>query len=80
MNLGVDFDGTITWNNTAIDMATLLIPTSRARVTRPPEEQDEIHLNPNPLAKYDRVAKVLADAQRLDVHKIGFTGIEQYNQ
>jgi biopolymer transport protein ExbD len=31
------------------------------------------------LAKYDAVAKVLADAQRLGVIHIGFTGIDQYN-
>jgi biopolymer transport protein ExbD len=36
-------------------------------------------VNPNRLAKYDAVAKVLADAQRLQVVHIGFTGIDQYN-
>ena len=41
--------------------------------------QPEIHVNPNRLAKYDAVAKVLADAQRLGVTHIGFTGIDQYN-
>ena len=35
---------------------------------------------PNRLAKYDVVAKVLADAQRIGVDQIGFTGIEQYSQ
>ena len=34
---------------------------------------------PTGLAKYDTVAKVLADAQRLGVTHIGFTGIDQYN-
>jgi biopolymer transport protein ExbD len=42
------------------------------------DDQDEIHLNPNRLAKYDTVAKVLADAQRLGATKIGFVGNEQY--
>ena len=41
--------------------------------------QPEIHLNPNRLAKYDKVAEVLADAQRLGVTHIGFTGVDQYN-
>ena len=41
--------------------------------------QPEIHVNPNRLAKYDAVAKVLADAQRLGATHIGFTGIDQYN-
>jgi len=41
--------------------------------------QPEIHVNPNRLAKYDAVAKVLADAQRLGATHIGFSGIDQYN-
>ena len=44
------------------------------------DPQPEIHLQPNRLAKYDAVAKVLADAQRIGVDHIGFTGIEQYSQ
>ena len=52
-------------------------PISRMRRRKNP--QPEIHVNPNRLAKYDAVAKVLADAQRLGVTHIGFTGIDQYN-
>ena len=40
------------------------------------DPQPEIHLQPNRLAKYDTVAMVLADAQRIGVTHIGFTGIE----
>ena len=43
------------------------------------DPQPEIHVNANRLAKYDAVAKVLADAQRLGATHIGFTGIDQYN-
>src|SRR6516225_10131100 len=39
-------------------------------------DQPEIHLQPNRLAKYNTVAMVLADAQRIGVTHIGFTGIE----
>jgi biopolymer transport protein ExbD len=77
VNLGVDFDGTILWNGTPVDRATLdsyFLDASQA------EPQPEIHLNPNKLAKYDIVAKVLADAQRIGVKKIGFTGLDQYMQ
>ena len=42
------------------------------------DDQDEIHLDPNRLAKYDTVAKVLSDAQRLGATKIGFVHIDQY--
>jgi len=77
VNLGVDFDGTILWNGTPVDRATLdsyFLDASQA------DPQPEIHLNPNKLAKYDIVAKVLADAQRIGVKKIGFTGLDQYMQ
>jgi biopolymer transport protein ExbD len=77
VNLGVDFDGTIFWNGTPVDRATL---DSYFLDASQQEPQPEIHLNPNKLARYDIVAKVLADAQRIGVIKIGFTGLDQYMQ
>jgi len=77
VNLGVDFDGTILWNGQPVDRATLDSYFQNAAQQDP---QPEVHLNPNKLAKYDIVAKVLADAQRIGVKKIGFTGLEQYMQ
>jgi len=78
VELGVDFDGTITWNGTSVDRGTMdayLADIGK----KPADAQDEIHVNPNRLAKYDAVAKVLADAQRLGATHIGFSGIDQYN-
>ncbi len=75
VNLVVDFDGSILWNGTAVDRGTL---DSYFQNEAQQDPQPEIHLNPNKLAKYDIVAKVLADAQRLGVKKIGFTGLDQY--
>jgi biopolymer transport protein ExbD len=43
-------------------------------------EQPEIHLRPNKLVTYDRVAAVLASAQRLGLKKIGIIGSEQFLQ
>jgi len=77
VNLIVDFDGTILWNGQAVDRGTLDSYFQNAAQAEP---QPEIHLNPNKLAKYDIVAKVLADAQRIGVKKIGFTGLDQYMQ
>jgi biopolymer transport protein ExbD len=76
VDLGVDFDGTVTWNGQTVDRATMdsYFANEATKTT-----QDEIHLNPNRLAKYDAVARVLADAQRLGATHIGFTGIDQYN-
>ena len=77
VNLVVDFDGSILWNGQPIDRPTLDAYFNNAAQQDP---QPEIHLNPNKLAKYDIVAKVLADAQHLGVKKIGFTGLDQYMQ
>ena len=76
VDLGVDFDGTVTWNGTVVDRATMDSYFEDAARKNP---QPEIHVNPNRLAKYDAVAKALADAQRLGATHIGFTGIDQYN-
>lgn len=76
VELGVDFDGTITWNSVAVDRGTMDAYLEDAAKKNP---QPEIHVNPNRLAKYDSVARVLADAQRLGATHIGFTGIDQYN-
>ena len=76
VDLGVDFDGTVTWNGTAVDRGTMDAYFEDAAKKNP---QPEIHVNANRLAKYDAVAKVLADAQRLGATHIGFAGIDQYN-
>jgi biopolymer transport protein ExbD len=76
VELGVDFDGSITWNGATVDRGTMDAYFEDAAKKVP---QPEIHVNPNRLAKYDAVAKVLADAQRLGATHIGFSGIDQYN-
>jgi len=78
VELGVDFDGTITWNGTPVDRGTMDAYFADIG-KKPTAEQDEIHVNPNRLAKYNAVAMVLADAQRLGATHIGFSGIDQYN-
>jgi biopolymer transport protein ExbD len=76
VDLEIDFDGTILWNGSPV--------ANRATLNRYFEavagqiNQSEIHLRPNRLAKYDVVARTLADAQRLGVKKIGFVGTDQY--
>ena len=76
VDLEIDFDGTILWNGSTV--------ANRATLNRYFEaiagqvDQPEIHLRPNRLAKYDAVARTLADAQRLGVKKIGFVGTDQY--
>ena len=72
----VDFDGQIGWNNEVIkDRADL--ETHLYRLTQMPD-QPEVHLLPNKLAPYKYVAEVMAEAQRLGVTKIGIVGNEQF--
>ena len=75
VELGVDFDGAVSWNGVHISRATLDSYLADAAKQTP---QPEVNINPNRLANYDVVAKVLADAQRLGATQIGFTGIDQY--
>jgi biopolymer transport protein ExbD len=76
VDLGIDFDGSITWNGDKVDRAGLDTKLLESAGASP---APEIQVNPNRLAKYDAVAMVLADAQHLGVTHIGFTGIDQYN-
>jgi biopolymer transport protein ExbD len=79
VELEVDFDGTIMWNGNVVpdDGVTMLRYFASVAATNP---QPEIHLRPNRLAKYDTVAKILANAQRIGVKRIGFVGNEQFLQ
>ena len=67
----VDFDGSILWNGTVVNRATLdanlKIEASRAM-------QPEIHIEPHRLAKYGVVAHVMASAQRNGLTKMGVIG------
>ncbi len=78
VDLEVDFDGTILWNGNVVESFDQLARYLASVAAK--DVQDEIHLRPNRLAKYDTVAKTLAIAQRLGVKKIGFVGNEQFLQ
>jgi biopolymer transport protein ExbD len=74
IDIVVDFDGSIYWNNEIVTDPALL--SSYLRSAAQAEPRPEIHLKPNKLARYDSVAKVLATAQRLGVKNIGILGNE----
>jgi biopolymer transport protein ExbD len=75
VNLGVEFDGTITWDGAVVSRVQLDGYLARAARQTP---QPEIHLSADRLAEYDTVAKVLSDAQRLGMTKIGFADPQAY--
>jgi biopolymer transport protein ExbD len=77
VELYVDFDGTRTWNgNVVASLAELDGYFRHAAASAVPPE---IHVGANRLARYDWVAEVLAHAQRLEVTRIGFAGLDQFN-
>ena len=79
VDINIDFDGTVSWNNTPVDMKTLDAYLYQEG-QKDPVDQDEIHITANRLAKYDTVAKVMADAQRRGVAKMGIVGTDAYVQ
>ena len=76
VTLGIEFDGTITWNGAAVSFAQM--DNYFISEAQKGDGQDEIHVNPDRLARYDVVAKVLADAQRVGVTKIGIGNTSDY--
>lgn len=76
INLEIDFDGTILWNGTTVPDLNTLESFFKAEASKNP--QPELHVRPNKRVKYDYVAKVLALAQRQNIQKIGFVGMEQF--
>jgi biopolymer transport protein ExbD len=75
INLEIDFDGTVLWNGTPVDLESLESYFRREAANDP---QPELHIRPSKRAKYDVVARVLASAQRNGMRKIGFVGNEQF--
>ena len=76
VDLEIDFDGTVLWNGSAVPNRSVL--RSYFESIAGADSQPEIHLRPNRLARYETVALVLADAQKLGVEKIGFVGNEAF--
>lgn len=76
IDLGIDFDGTVLWNGTAVPSMRQLDLQLRAESSKNPQPQ--IRLRPDPHAKYDTVAKVLALAQQNQLKKIGFVDSVRY--
>jgi len=77
VDLAVEFDGTVLWNGRAVDRKTLDAYLADAARRSP---QPEIHIEADKLARYAAVAKIMADAQRLGVAKIGIVGTDRYLQ
>jgi len=76
VQLEVDAAGRFVWNGEPLaDRAAL---EERLREASGEANQPEIHLRPDPRARYDAVAAALTSAQRLGLLKIGLVGTEQF--
>ena len=65
----------VLWNGTPIDLARL---RQYLDVTQTMNPIPELHLQPDPNARYELVDEVLADTKRARVEKMGFVGNEAY--
>jgi biopolymer transport protein ExbD len=67
--------GQVMWNGEAVDMARLrqYLDISQTMTPTP-----ELHLQPDPLARYELVDEVLAVTKHANVEKMGFVGNEAY--
>jgi biopolymer transport protein ExbD len=75
IDLQIDFDGTLLWNKTAVDRATMQDYIS-AQAKKSP--QPEVHITVDRFANYQIVAQTLADLQRRSLQKIGFVNDALY--
>lgn len=75
IRVDVDFDGTIIWNGSVVQIDQL---ENYFRTEAAKSPQPELHVRPDRRANYDTVAKVLAMAQRNGMQRIGFVGNEQF--
>jgi biopolymer transport protein ExbD len=69
INLSIDFDGTVYWNESMIDKETLLNYVLQEAVKDP---QPEIHIRADKRVRYEYVAGVLYQLQRGGMMKVGF--------
>jgi biopolymer transport protein ExbD len=75
IDLQIDFDGTLLWDNTAVDRATMQRYISADALKSP---QPEVHITVDKFAGYEIVAQTLADLQRRGLKKIGFVNNDFY--
>jgi biopolymer transport protein ExbD len=75
VNLGIDFDGTLSWNGSPVDRKTMQGYIAEQAGEDP---QPEVHISVDKFAKYAKVAETLADLQSRGLKKIGFINNELF--
>jgi biopolymer transport protein ExbD len=70
INIAVDKDGNVFWNQTPVaDNATLVEKLKAVAVQTP---QPEVHIRGDQKSRYEAVGKVVLAAQRAGIAKVGF--------
>jgi biopolymer transport protein ExbD len=70
INLSINKDGQVFWDTTLIqDNADLLNRLKQAAVRQP---QPEVHVRADQSTRYEHVGRVILDAQRAGILKVGF--------
>jgi biopolymer transport protein ExbD len=67
--------GVVTWNGVPVDLVTL---RQYLDITTTMDPVPELHLQPEPNARYELVDQVLAVTKRANVTAMGFVGNEAY--
>ncbi|MCS6986794.1 MAG: biopolymer transporter ExbD [Sphingomonadaceae bacterium] len=75
--INIDFLNTIYWNDQEVTMEQL--ETYLRQVgAMPTDQQPELRLRPDAMARYEVVDAVMAKAQQAGIKKMGFVGNEAY--
>ena len=75
VNVEINADGHVFWNNQPVDEATLQADIAQAAQQQP---QPEMHLRADRNVRYERVAQVMASIQRGGLSRIGFVTEPQH--
>ena len=73
--VSVNTASAVTWNGSPIDLVTLRSYLDETKRLTP---EPELHVQPDPYARYAKVDEMLAVVKRSEVTKVGFVGNEQY--
>jgi biopolymer transport protein ExbD len=78
IELDIDSDGTIVWNDHVLTGLQDLEVHLQAAARQSP--QPEVHIHPDRRGKYDWVAQVLAAAQRNRLTRMGFVNTGEFSE
>jgi biopolymer transport protein ExbD len=70
INLSVNRDGQVFWNQSLIADNTALLERLKSEAVRKP--QPEVHVRADQSTRYEYVGRVILDAQRAGIQKVGF--------